>query len=470
MHVKLDQPICRPEDDTLGRAKLAKEFAGHIYELPANSGAVVGVLAPWGAGKTSFLNLARYYFKTLGIHVFQFNPWQFGTTEHIARRFFEELSADIGHHDSLRVLGKAIRQYGDKVSTLVTETSKWLGTPKVGEFIAAVLQLSKQNTSVENLRQKVEKILEKQKPPIVVMLDDIDRLSANEIWNVLKLVRLTANFPNMTYILAFDQIEVERTLDKQDFSGRDYLTKIIQIPYDLPIIPRHVISKEIRFSLKNIETFKWFDRETWDRNVDTIQPFFKNIRDVRRYVASFQWTMSSFKNQISPSDVLVLEALRVFQPDIFRQFPNCIDDLTGVSHLHQSSKREFEEHVYEREAKQALPELSHMYDPELYEPQPDTYDMNSLPPSESDLETIEEGMDYDYRPESADRLDERLRKFTGTAIGKQSHLVHDMIVRTFPKARWNVSQDRYNQKGRVANKEVLQMYLDRFSDETQYRS
>ena len=124
MHIQLDQPICHPKDDTLGRAKLAEEFAEHIDKLSANSGAVVGILGPWGAGKTSFMNLAKHCFKTRGMHVFQFNPWQFSTTEHIAKRFFEELSTDINRQDSLRNLGNAVRRYGDKVSTLVTETSK----------------------------------------------------------------------------------------------------------------------------------------------------------------------------------------------------------------------------------------------------------------------------------------------------------------------------------------------------------
>ena len=462
MHMQLDHPICDPTDDTLGRAKLAEEFAGNIAELSAKSVVVVGILGPWGAGKTSFMNLARRCFETRSIHVFHFNPWLFGTTEHIVRRFFEELSTDMDCQGGLRNLGNAVRRYGYKVSTLVTEASQWLGAPEVGKFIATGLQPCERDTSVDNLRQEVTRILEKQQRPIIVMLDDIDRLSANEIWNVLKLVILTANFPNMIYILAFDQLEVKRTLDRQGFSGRDYIKKIVQLPYDLPIIPRHVIAEEIERSLKNMETFKWFDKETWNRNVEAIQPFFKNIRDVRRYVVSFQWTMSNLKNRIAPSDVLVLEALRLFQPEVFRQFPNRVDDLTGVSDLHRNSKRELERHVIERREERTPPDLV-----EMNEYLPSEYNMDDSPPSESYLEAVEESMDHDYRPNSADRLDERLREFTGGAIDEQSHLVHDMIVRTFPRAQWKYFPDKHDRKGRVASKEILQMYLDRFSDETQ---
>ncbi len=51
--------------------------------------------------------------------------------------------------------------------------------------------------------------------PIVIVLDDIDRLSTNEIREVFKLVRLTASFPNIIYVLAFDRLRVELALQEQ---------------------------------------------------------------------------------------------------------------------------------------------------------------------------------------------------------------------------------------------------------------
>ena len=73
--------------------------------------------------------------------------------------------------------------------------------------------------------------------PIVVVLDDIDRLSTSEIRDVFKLVRLTANFPNIIYIVAFDRNRVEEALAEQGVPGRDYLEKILQVAIDLPVVP-----------------------------------------------------------------------------------------------------------------------------------------------------------------------------------------------------------------------------------------
>ena len=54
-------------------------------------------------------------------------------------------------------------------------------------------------------RDKITKALTKLKKPIVIVLDDIDRLTTPEIRDIFKLVRLTANFPNIIYVVAFDR-------------------------------------------------------------------------------------------------------------------------------------------------------------------------------------------------------------------------------------------------------------------------
>src|SRR5690606_21576351 len=84
---------------------------------------------------------------------------------------------------------------------------------------------------------KVTKALSNIPKPIVVVLDDIDRLTTAEIRDVFKLVRLTANFPNIIYLLAFDRARVEQALGEHGIPGRDYLEKILQIGIDLPAVP-----------------------------------------------------------------------------------------------------------------------------------------------------------------------------------------------------------------------------------------
>ena len=73
-------------------------------------------------------------------------------------------------------------------------------------------------------------------------IDDIDRLDRDEILSVLKMVRLTANFPQIVYVLAFDDEMVARAAG-QNFggtpdSGREFLEKIVQYPFAIPAVGR----------------------------------------------------------------------------------------------------------------------------------------------------------------------------------------------------------------------------------------
>ena len=90
-----DNPIQNPKDDALGRDKPARSFAEQVLSIDTTEGVVVGVLGPWGSGKTSFVNLARGYLKDSDITVLDFNPWMFSGAEQLVEAFFVEISAQL---------------------------------------------------------------------------------------------------------------------------------------------------------------------------------------------------------------------------------------------------------------------------------------------------------------------------------------------------------------------------------------
>ena len=235
-----DNPIKNPEEDTIGRISTAQNFAQHVLALNTKEGVVVGVLGPWGSGKTSFINLARNEFEKEEVPILDFNPWMFSGTAQLVESFFVELAAQLKiQNDSLAEIGKHLENYGEIFSGM-----GWL--PVVGPWIergrVTTETLSKlappQKKGVFEQRPKLEEALSALDKPIVVVLDDIDRLETSEIRDVFKLVRLTANFPNIIYIVAFDRERVEEALGEQGVPGRDYLEKILQVAVDLPVVPQ----------------------------------------------------------------------------------------------------------------------------------------------------------------------------------------------------------------------------------------
>ncbi len=335
--VRGDSPIRRVDDDTLSRSGAARSFAEQVLALDVTEGVVVGVLGPWGSGKTSFVNLARIQFERVGIPILDFNPWMFSGAQQLVESFFVELAAQLRLRPDLADVGKDLEEYGETFSGMgwLPLVGPWIERGREATKILAKI-LQRRREGVGGRRQKLEKALAKLDKPIIVVLDDIDRLSTSEIRDVFKLVRLTASFPNVVYVVAFDRTRVEEALAEQGIPGRDYLEKILQVAVDIPAVPTQVLNRQI-FSaidgaLAGIENPGPFDQQTWpDAFAEIVRPLVRSMRDVRRYALAVRGTVAALGGQVALADVLALEAIRVFLPDVFARLPGSVDGLTTTS-------------------------------------------------------------------------------------------------------------------------------------------
>ncbi len=346
MTVPSDNPIRRPEDDAVGRGPAAKAFAQQVLDVDASEGAVVGVLGPWGSGKTSFVNLARSDFEAAKATVLDFNPWMFSGAEQLVESFFVEFSAQLKMRRGMEEIGNDLAEYGEAFAGL-----GWL--PVVGPWIergrstAKILgkYLSRRREGTQGRREKLTKALECLEQPIIVVLDDIDRLSTQEIRDVFKLVRLTASFPNIIYVLAFDRLRVEKALSEQGVPGRDYLEKILQVVIDLPQIPEQVLNRQVFENLNQVlidagDSLELNDQVWPDVFMEIVKPLIRNMRDVRRYAVAVHGTVQVVGDQVALVDLLGMEAIRVFLPDVFARLPFSIEGLCTPSERMFGSRQE----------------------------------------------------------------------------------------------------------------------------------
>jgi len=340
-----DNPIRRVEDDTLGRGLPARSFARQVLGVDASEGVVVGVLGPWGSGKTSFINLARDEFKSADVPVLDFNPWMFSGAQQLVESFFVELAAQLRIHPGLADVGKDLQAYGEAFSGLawVPLVGPWIERGRgLTKIVSEILQHRKEG--VGGRRAKLQKALANLSKPIVVVVDDIDRLSTTEIRDVFKLVRLTASFPNIIYLVAFDRMRVEKALDEQGVPGRDYLEKILQVAMDLPAIPDGVLNRQIlsaiNAAIAPLERPGPFDEQVWpDVFMEVIRPLIRNMRDVRRFASAVRGTAGALEGQIALADILALEAVRLFLPDVFVRLHGSVDALTTTAGGHEDAPR-----------------------------------------------------------------------------------------------------------------------------------
>lgn len=337
MPSKADNPLTDSSQDALGRRRSAASFARHILEIDASGGVVVGVLGPWGSGKTTFVNFARESLAESDVPVVDFNPWMFSGTDQLVERFFVEVGAELKLKRGLAEIGKDFEEYGELFAGLgwLPVVGPWIERARGGAKILGKL-MSTRRESIRGRRQRLEAALTKLDKPLVVVLDDIDRLTTSEIRDVFKLVRLTASFPNVVYLLAFDRQRVEQALAEQGIPGRDYLEKILQLAIDLPTVPPKLLDSQvlagIGAALQDVENPGPFDESRWaDVYYEIIRPLISTMRDVKRYALALRAAVGEATGEVALVDVAALEAVRVFMPDVHRLLPAAVTGLTAAS-------------------------------------------------------------------------------------------------------------------------------------------
>jgi predicted KAP-like P-loop ATPase len=377
--IAADQPISKRADDRLARADFSKELAAAIAGWTGNSSLTIALYGSWGSGKSSVKNMAVEYLGELAAprpNVVEFNPWRWNNADELAAAFFREIGRGLGRGDDAekaKKLSKLWRKYSASFSlaaSIVGAVPKFLGAtlilagvlsllgyalafPQVARSIAGLVaaaaplvaglllwsgtlseKLAKyfearaatSELSLDDQRSALEKELRTRTAPIVVIVDDIDRLPADRVALMFQLIKAMADLPKFVYLLLFQRDTVEKCLDRvANDDGARFLEKIVQIGLDLPHIGQPEVEKILFDGLNAIlgETkAPTFDQTRWGNiYVGGLNAYFRTIRDVKRYLASLQFHIPLFRNgstfEVNIVDLFAVEAIRVFEPQIY---------------------------------------------------------------------------------------------------------------------------------------------------------
>lgn len=338
-----DNPIKSRDADRLGRSKFADHLAIALLGEGADEGLVAALVGPWGHGKTSVLNMVRQ--KLQNEHsrtVLVFNPWMFSGRDQVVSAFFEQVCGQLrlrgGKQGELadRLLG-----YGQALQPLafVPVAGAWFARASAAaSAISQFRGVHGRPDPVELQREAIEAELGKLAEPIFVFIDDIDRLTAPEIRDMLGLVRLAAHFPKIVYLLAFDRAKVERALGEDGVDdGRSYLDKIVELSFDLPATSRSALTDMLLQRLQEVVSGTArgpFDQNLWaDVLTYVLTPLLATPRDVNRYLAILPAALTMIGDEVALVDVLALEAVRLRLPEVFAMIGPLSQPLTDVGML-----------------------------------------------------------------------------------------------------------------------------------------
>lgn len=317
-----DSPIKNKDSDRLNRASMARHVARLVNDFESKESFVVGIEGEWGSGKTSFINFIAEDIDPQKAEIIFFNPWNFSSQDQLIEDFFDTLLSTVEKIQPEGKLGDTIKKYKRKLKNI--------------DFNPSIMGVSLGSIGIEgpslnSLRSELENELEKLNKKIMIVIDDIDRLDTKETLAVFKLVKVTANFSNCIFFLSYDRKRVVERIDEDtNGAGDDYIKKIIQTTFRLPLISRKQL-KEMVFEQIDQVLADLFgeiklneeDTKRWSSiNYNNFTDLFQNIRDLKRYASSLRLNLGVIgKHEINIVDFITLEAIRVFAPNFYDEIP-----------------------------------------------------------------------------------------------------------------------------------------------------
>jgi len=376
-----DRPGERPEDDELGRAAFAQRVTKELRAWRQKDSLVVGLNGDWGSGKTTLANLILYYVEEQASSkgekkpaVVKFNPWQWSGQDKVLEAFFDEIGAVFQTHgfenkataknlarfwEGLKVVTLAGGEVATRlqealvaasaslaacsgvVSSYITNaagkaTLGWISVILLGvsgvcavyapvaEKLAAVLEwrTKKPRASLHEIRTNLRSELEKLQTALLVVIDDIDRLTKREMRLLVQLVKANADFPNVVYLLLYQKNVLANALGEvTSEKGQDFLKKIVQVELEMPLVPEYEMRRFFRNQigpvLKGLE-MRW-EEERWGEVFEEgVWRYLHTPRDVKRFRGVLEFYIEAHVEdgvlEVNPIDLILLETLRMFDP------------------------------------------------------------------------------------------------------------------------------------------------------------
>ncbi|MDR2099221.1 MAG: AAA family ATPase [Campylobacteraceae bacterium] len=338
----IDRPISKDEKDILGFKQISNKIAEAIKAFPhAEKTFIISIEGEWGSGKTSLANLVENKIKKDVILV-HFNPWMINDFEQLTKYFFSELIKEIIRDDFDAKLKEDILKDIKKLLNILNVRNilefgfEFFGFSifsKICKFFKS--KNTSEKETLYELKERINSYLQKIPKKIVIVIDDIDRLTDKEIETFFRLIKGVADFDNIIYVLLYNKHVVARSLEKfKSENGEKYLDKIVQYqisvpkPFDGQLI--NILHNNLEQIIKNLEKaektyiFNEYDKDRLNRfyNSKCIGKFVKNLRDLNKIIAIMNFEYPIICENVNFVDYLILSLIRVHNSDLYNSIKN----------------------------------------------------------------------------------------------------------------------------------------------------
>ena len=312
-----DRAIRNKEEDMLSRKPFIDRLTTTLIDIKTSksTGIIAGIVGDWGCGKTSILNLLEKHIKQeyKDAIIVRFDPWIISGRDDLIQCLLKQLISSMEKRGLKETITEAMKKYSEGLKM----ASAFL-KPGLEKNIQGYME-SKED--IHLLRDKLDDILSTIEIPIIVIIDEVDRIEDNEVHMVAQLVRAVVDFSGISYVLAYDDRRVSQILGRGDEPrGREYLEKIVQIPISVPLLLPAEIVELLLASLRDIfnghqKLLSEFDEPRFKQlNEFMVPEILRTPRDIKRTVGVFCVFFDMLGQEVDASDLLAFSALTTKAP------------------------------------------------------------------------------------------------------------------------------------------------------------
>ncbi len=171
---------------------------------------------------------------------------------------------------------------------------------------------------------------------IIVVVDDLDRLTPIEAVEMTSVLRGVTDLPNVLHILAYDEARFSQLIQKcLKCDGSEYLEKIVQLKKTLPPLEASKLRNLFGRNFLQILKSSWSEEaeDVKDRNLAwnlVLSYYLRSPRSIIRLLDGIQFSYAAIKDYTYLVDLLLLENFQYNEPSIYKWICDNRDVLTDA--------------------------------------------------------------------------------------------------------------------------------------------
>jgi len=259
------------------KALEAKIRSTALTDLPIT----IGIYGAWGSGKTSFMLQLRESLQSSSgefrpLPTIWFDAWKYDRIEDVRSALIFKILRELEEKSEGRAKNKirdTVQNATKVMLAIASRTTVSIGIPGATLKLPSAEDILKDwtqyhtfrtaiDTFAKNFADAVGAFLDQQAPgqseaKLVVFIDDLDRCLPDNVVMVLEALKLFMDESRSVFVLGADRLAVESSVMLRygpglPSAGREYLDKIVNYPFTLPVPDRELVQQRFSTLAKDI--------------------------------------------------------------------------------------------------------------------------------------------------------------------------------------------------------------------------